>query len=45
MDSTSQTDGATFIWFTVVMQVQKFNNTTVKYFVFFRAISRMTYVL
>ena len=45
MDSTSQTDGATFIWFTVVMQVQKFNNTAVKYFVFFRAISRMTYVL
>ena len=34
-DSTSQTDGATWIWFTVVMQTQKFNNTTVKYFVFF----------
>ena len=43
-DSTSQTDGTTCIWFTMVMQIQKFNNTT-EIFCFFRAISTMTYVL
>ena len=44
MDSTSQTDGASSIWFTEEMQIQKFNNTALKCSVF-RAISRMKYVL
>ena len=26
----TQTDGATCVWFTVAMQIQKFNNTTLK---------------